>query len=99
MKPVRYDPEAFEDIRATVRYYESQDKGLGLRFRVAIDVRENEIRLSPKLNAIYDDTPCRICQVHKFPYAICYLEYDDYIRIVGIIDLRRKPGYWLRRLR
>jgi len=36
--------------------------------------------------------------VHRFPFGILYRIAGDEIQIVAIMHLRRKPGYWTKRL-
>jgi len=34
----------------------------------------------------------------EFPYAVVYLEQPDRVWIVAIMHLKRRPGYWRKRL-
>lgn len=40
----------------------------------------------------------RLCRFKRFPYGLVYQQRHDYILIVAVIHLKRKPGYWKNRL-
>jgi hypothetical protein len=99
VKPVAPHPEAEEEFHAAVDYYEDRLEGLGATFRGAIEVAVEKIRRQPNFYPLYEDTPCRECPVTRFPYAVYYMERNEFIWVVAFEHLRRKPGYWLYRLR
>lgn len=99
MKPIIAHPEADEEFQYEIDYYESQEEGLGARFRAAVEFAAERIRAQPSFFPIYEATPCRECPVRRFPFAIYYLEQPDYIWVVAFANQRRRPGYWLNRLR
>jgi toxin ParE1/3/4 len=99
VKPIAPHPEAEEEFHASVDYYEDRSEGLGVRFREAIEQAVEKIRRQPNFYPLYKDTPCRECLVRPFPYAVYYVERDDFIWVAAFANLRRKPGYWLNRLR
>jgi len=39
----------------------------------------------------------RRCLVKNFPYGIIYQEKENYILIIAIANLHRKPNYWINR--
>ena len=51
----------------------------------------------PKRYRIYDP-PARRVLVADFPYAVLYVPRADYVLVVAIMHLKRRPGYWRSRL-
>jgi hypothetical protein len=39
----------------------------------------------------------RRCLTNKFPYGILYRIVENNIRIMAVMNLHRKPGYWKNR--
>ena len=99
MKPIAPHPEAEEEFHAAVDYYEEQSEGLGASYRQEIERAVEKIRSQPNFYPLYEDTPCRECPVNRFPFAVYYIERAAFIWVVAFAHLRRKPGYWLNRLR
>jgi hypothetical protein len=44
------------------------------------------------------DPPARRHISTDFPYALVYVETAEYLWIVAIMHLKRRPGYWRKRL-
>lgn len=40
----------------------------------------------------------RRCLVYKFPYGIIFSVENEFIYIIAVMHLKRKPDYWLDRL-
>lgn len=83
----------FEDA---VSYYESEQAGLGERFRS--EVLRSIARISQYPVAYQKFSPgTRRCLIAKFPYGIIY-HYDpeqSEIVVVAIAHLHRRPDYWM----
>lgn len=86
-------PDAREDLKLAIRYYERQRRYLGRRFVAgvveAIDVIVDRPNSFPLL---HDDV--RRAIVSKFPYGVFFRLPPDTIRIIGIIHLHRDPRVW-----
>ena len=90
-------PEADAEFAEAVRYYAEVDPQLGSRFyreierliRAACDQPGRYFRFSP---------PARRVLSQEFPYAVVYLEQPDRVWIVAVMHLKRRPGYWRKRL-
>jgi hypothetical protein len=39
----------------------------------------------------------RRCLVNKFPYGVVYFVKDNFIIVLAIMHLRKKPNYWKKR--
>jgi hypothetical protein len=99
VKPISPHVEAEEEFNAQVDYYEDQEEGLGERFRSAVEESIERIRTQPNFFPHWEDTVFRECPVKRFPFAVYYVERPTYIWVVAIADQRRRPGYWLIRVR
>lgn len=93
-----FHPEARNEYREAATFYEKSRPGLGALFTLEIEATIERILESPnRWLAIERDV--RRCLSHTFPYGILYTIEDDSILIVAVMHLRRRPGYWLARLR
>jgi len=99
VKPVAPHPEAEAEFHAEVDYYETRQEGLGVRFRSAVEEAIERIRAQPNFFPPYEGSECRECPAKRFPFAVYYVERPAYIWVVAIANQRRRPGYWLNRLR
>ena len=45
------------------------------------------------------DPPARRHFSDVFPYAVIYLEREDYLWMVALMHMKREPGYWKERLK
>jgi len=99
VKPARFHPEALEEYDDGLAHYAGVEDDLARRFRVAVVEARERVRAAPKLYAEDDDTGCRAAPVHGFPYVLHYLELDEFIWVIAVAHNRRRPGYWLDRLR
>src|SRR5262249_46959945 len=55
--------------------------------------------LGAPVPGVRTDLPTRRVLLRRFPYAIVFLEVDATVRILAIAHQRRRPGYWIERLR
>ena len=93
MSNVAFDPGARAEFLTAVRYYEECRKGLGLRFRQAIDAQLDKIQQMPFRFRVLR-SPFRHCLVPNFPYSIIYTIEPEFILVVAFPHNRRKPEYW-----
>jgi len=96
MKPVEFHPDAAEEARDAVAYYEAKRPGLGDDFRAELEAALVLIQQSPQMYAI-ESGAVRLCPLHRFPFSIYYEELTDRIWIAAVAHQRRRPGYWARR--
>lgn len=90
-------PEADAEFLAHVRHYHEIDPELGNRFYDAVVARLHLAVQHPKRHRVYDP-PARRVLVPDFPYAVLYVPRADYVLIVAVMHLKRRPGYWRSRL-
>lgn len=93
MSSVVFDPGARSEFLASVEYYEECQAGLGRRFREAVEMAVNSIRTAPFRYRVLH-APFRRCLIPKFPYAIIFSIEPDFILVIAVAHVKRKPGYW-----
>jgi len=96
VREIVYHSAVREEVLAAVRYYEDQADGLGLRFIEDFDSAIADIRKHCSAWP-YIDRNYRKHQLRHFPYGIIYRIKKDHIRVLAVMHLHRKPGYWKRR--
>ncbi len=92
-----FHPDALREYSETAKYYKKISPELG---KACVDEVEKSIRIilsSPETWRPIDDDIRRYL-LHRFPYGIYYTIEDDYILIIAVMHLSRKPGYWKNRV-
>jgi plasmid stabilization system protein ParE len=90
-------PEAEAEILGAQRYYSEVRPALGRRFYDELSgllLRVAERPLAFKQFA----PPARRAFARHFPYAVVYVPRGEAVWIIAVMHVRRKPGYWKRRL-
>ena len=93
---IEFHPAAMEELEEATRYYESQQPMLGERFLSAVEELLVHIANFPAMFPTVEGN-IRQCKVSRFPYAIVYREQINFIQVIAVPHLRRKPRYWKRR--
>ena len=88
--------EAEEEIRSTAFYYESIRAGRGDIFLQGLSEALEQVKRHPLAWATFEDEYRRYLMPH-FPYGIIYRIEEDFIYVLAVMNLHRKPGYWLDR--
>jgi hypothetical protein len=93
---VRMLRAAREEFTRAISYYDSNRDGLGDAFvrevAQAVERMRKWPRAWPKVSK-----KSRKCSLNRFPYGLIYQQLSDEIRILAVMDLRRRPGYWKNR--
>ena len=97
MKPFHFHPEALLEADEAAKFYEERQNGLGKRFIEALTDTINRIKRDLKLYRKIDDN-IRKCRLLYFPYGVIYRDKNEFIEIIAVMHLRRKPGYWKSRV-
>lgn len=79
MKPIRYDPEAEEELREAVAWYERQRPGLGAELLAAVQQRLTVVQRRPESFPPFGNDGHRKCLVGRFPYTIFFQSFDEEI--------------------
>ena len=93
MTPIAILHEAEMELWEAVSFYEKRCARLGLDFVNEIRAALEIIQQSPARWPIHLDGTRRYL-VHRFPYFVVYLAYEDHIWVVAFAHCRRRPGYW-----
>jgi plasmid stabilization system protein ParE len=90
-------PLAEQELQDSVAYYHTISPKLGLAFTQSVYEAIQQAIMFP--NAWTPVTPyIRRVLTHKFPYGILYQHYEKQIVVLAVMNLNRKPDYWLNRL-
>jgi len=93
-------PQAFAELEDAYRWYEDKAGNLGHEFLEHVDHAVEAIRESPTRWPVYqEEFGVRRFLVHRFPFGVLYRLISGDIQVVAIMHLRRKPGYWIDRMR
>jgi len=96
MTRVSFHRLAERELNDAALYYEHESPGLGVRFLDEIERYIDAIAKNPNAGKkVRGEVRRRI--LRKFPYGILYSVKDDGIRILAIMNLRRRPTYWVGR--
>jgi hypothetical protein len=98
MMPIDFLPEADQEMIEAARYYQSLSSGLGDDYLDEVERAVHSIATSPQTWPIFEgDFRRRL--VKRFPFGVIYKIESDKILIIAIAHLRRKPGYWKKRIK
>ena len=80
-----------------VEYYERAAPGLGLEFLDEIERTVSRILLHPEAWTRVAEHHRR-CRMRRFPYGLLYTLEQDVVIIAAVMNLRRHPDTWKKRL-
>ena len=96
MARVSFHRLAERELNEATLYYERESPGLGVSFLDEIERQIDGIVKNPNAGKkMRGQVRRRI--LRKFPYGILYSAKADGIRILAIMNLRRRPTYWVGR--
>ena len=84
------------ELNEAAQYYNLEDLGLGAAFLEEVDRCLQFIQASPEAGAIFHGTVRRRL-LRRFPYGLLYKIKSSGIRILAVMNLRRRPTYWVGR--
>src|SRR3990170_4348563 len=87
---------ADRELNEAAQYYELESRGLGSSFLKEIDRCLRSIEEHPEAGAILRGSVRRRL-LRRFPYALLYKIKPNNIRILAVMNLRRRPTYWVGR--
>jgi len=101
--PVRFAPEVPDELAEAVLWYEARRSGLGGELLDEIDATlplvEGRPRSFPRLQDVSASHEVRRALLARFPYAIVFLVRREEVRVLAVAHVKRRPGYWLSRIR
>ena len=103
VKTVRVEPEAKQELAAAAAWYEQRKEGLGRELLAEVDAVLAAIARSPGRFPLYPRVAAefgvRRAAARRFPYSIAFIELATAVRVLAIAHERRRPGYWVGRLK
>ncbi len=91
-------PEADQEMAEAARYYQSLSSSLGDDYLDEVERAVHSAATSPQTWPILEgDFRRRL--VKRFPFGVIYRIEPDKILIVAVAHLRKKPGYWKKRIK
>ena len=97
MTTVRFLDEANEEFLEQVAYYEEREKGLGERFRLAVQAATLLAATHPKLGSPWKFGTRRVFP-KGFRFSVVYRVEEEEIVVFAVAHFRRKPTYWRGRI-
>jgi plasmid stabilization system protein ParE len=93
---VTFNELAERELNDAVQYFEHEQSGLGAAFLVEVRRCASGITEHPEAGSVVlGRIRRRLCQ--RFPYGLLYTVAGDEARILTVMNLRRRPGYWVGR--
>jgi len=91
-------PEADDEFREAVRYYENEAPGVGLRFIAEVRRGVTFITENP-FGAVAVGSGIRRKVLNHFPYSLLYAVESELVVIVAVAHQKRRPRYRRGRLK
>jgi plasmid stabilization system protein ParE len=93
---ISFHPFAERELNEAAAYYDRETEGLGAAFLSEIERTSASLTEFPD-SGISLTTSIRRRLLRRFPYALLYSVEVESIRILAVMNLKRRPGYWLGR--
>jgi plasmid stabilization system protein ParE len=94
---IRFLSVAEQEFRDGYDHYEKVVEGLGEQFREEVIVALRRIQDFPDAwQRLSKNT--RRCRLDRFPYGLVYQNRGAEVLIVAVMELTRRPNYWVKRL-
>ena len=94
---IKFFSTAEQELVETIIYYNFQSEGLGFEFAAEVKYTLDRIIQYPLAWHKLSERTHR-CRTDRFPYGIIYQIRKDYIMIIAVIHLHRKPKTWQERI-
>ena len=93
---VTFNELAERELNDAARYYELEQVGLGAAFITEVLRCTDVIAKHPEAGpTVLGAIRRRLCQ--RFPYGLLYTVAGNELRILAVMNLKRRPGYWVGR--
>lgn len=91
-------PDAAQEHKQQVAYYEETQAGLGRRYHVEFLDVLSRVCAAPTRSRIVLEPDIRRTMFKVFHFDIVYREVGGIVQVLAIAHHRRQPGYWLARI-
>ena len=93
---VTFNELATRELNDAAQYYEHEQAGLGTSFINEVERCTQDVVAFPQAGtAVRGAIRRRLCQ--RFPYGLLYKVVGGEVRILAVMNLKRRPGYWVGR--
>lgn len=93
---VSFNELAERELNDAAQYYELERPGLGATFIAEVERCTSAALEFPQSSpVVFGSVRRSLCR--RFPYAILYVVKGDEVRVLAVMNLRRRPGYWVGR--
>jgi toxin ParE1/3/4 len=103
VKHLSFELEAVTEMEAAAEWYERRQRGLARRFLDEIERIQEAIverpASFPRLDLPSVHLSIRRALLYRFPYALVFLDRENDVRVLAVAHTKRRPSYWLNRLR
>ncbi len=97
---LRFHTNAFIEVHQAADHYEDEREGLGTEFLDCVGATLIRIQEAPNAFSLYPGlSSVRRALVERFPYGIVFMLKENTVRVISIYHNRRKPGFWIHRLK
>ena len=80
------------ELNEAAEYYQRESAALGQAFITEVERCTDEIVKYPEAGLVLGDSIRR-----RFPYALLYRVRPTEVRILAVMNLKRRPAYWVGR--
>jgi hypothetical protein len=87
---------AEQELNEAAQHYNLEDPGLGSSFLQEVDRCLQSLETHPEAGAILRGSVRRRL-LRGFPYALLYKIKPSGIRVLAVMNLKRRPAYWVGR--
>jgi toxin ParE1/3/4 len=91
-------PEAAEEHKRQIAYYEEAQAGLGRRYHSEFLDVLSRVCIAPRTARIASAPGIRRAMFKVFHFDLVYREVEGRVQVLAIAHHRRQPGYWASRL-
>ncbi len=92
-----FHPEAMIETKESADWYAERSLIASANFKDELRHAEKLVTDQPETWSPYlHGTRC--CQLKRFPFGLAYIERGDRIIGIAVAHLKRRPGYWRKRL-
>jgi plasmid stabilization system protein ParE len=93
---VSFNELAERELNDAAGFYEHEQTGLGTAFIAEVRHCTEALAEHPESGPIVlGAIRRRLCQ--RFPYALLYTVVGSELRVLAVMNLKRRPGYWVGR--
>ena len=96
MERVSYHRLARRELKEAAQYYNIESPGLGSTFLDEVERCTQAILQFPESGSVILGA-IRRRLVPRFPYAVLYSLKPDRIRVLAVMNQKRRPMYWIGR--